>query len=293
MDAERAPDDDIYLIGRHAAQGGDVIEPFGQGTLLIVDDEDNILSALRRALRKESYRVITASSGAAGLQVLHQEAVDVVLSDQRMPGMSGVDFLRQAKVLRPHTVRMVLSGYSELAAVTAAINEGAIYKYLTKPWDDEFLRASIREAFVRKGLSDENRRLANALSIAHDQLENHNELLQVALAEQRRRQVLSEHLLRLSRDAVDRLPVPVLGVDLDGCVLLINQAALALAPMLNCTLGTVWPPLLAAACRPLLDAGDCGVVPLRLGQRTWQLDLRPLDPAQARGHLITLLPAAL
>lgn len=81
-----------------------------RGTLLLVDDEENILSALKRLLRRDGYTLLSASSGEAGLEILARQPVDVILSDQRMPGMSGVEFLRQARTLRPETVRMVLSG---------------------------------------------------------------------------------------------------------------------------------------------------------------------------------------
>ena len=120
-------------------------------TLLIVDDEENVISSLRRLLRGAGYHIVTASSGPEGLARLAEHDVDVIISDQRMPGMTGVELLRRAKELYPDTVRIVLSGYTELTSITDAVNEGAIYKFLTKPWDDERLRAHVAEAFMRKG----------------------------------------------------------------------------------------------------------------------------------------------
>ena len=111
-------------------------------TLLLVDDEENILAAMRRVLRREGYRILTAGSGQEGLELLAANPVDVIVSDQRMPNMSGVEFLRQARAMYPETVRIVLSGYTELQSITDAINEGAIYKFLTKPWEDELIRES-------------------------------------------------------------------------------------------------------------------------------------------------------
>ncbi len=101
--------------------------------LLLVDDEDNILRALVRLLHSEGYPILTANSGATALQVLANNDVHVILSDQRMPAMTGSEFLGHAKELYPDTVRMVLSGYADLAAVTDAINRGNIYKFLSKP----------------------------------------------------------------------------------------------------------------------------------------------------------------
>lgn len=116
-------------------------------TLLLVDDEENILRALVRLLRRDGYRVLTATSAAAAFDALAMHEIQVVLSDQRMPEMSGTEFLRQVKGMYPATVRMVLSGFTDLASVTDAINRGSIYKFLTKPWEDDDLREQVRQAF--------------------------------------------------------------------------------------------------------------------------------------------------
>lgn len=108
--------------------------------LLLVDDEPNVLTSLKRLLRREGYLIYTANSGAEGLELLAKYPIDVIMSDQRMPGITGVEFLRLAKIQYPSTVRIILSGYAELQYVTQAINEGAIYRVLSKPWDDEQLR---------------------------------------------------------------------------------------------------------------------------------------------------------
>lgn len=122
-------------------------ESASQHTLLIVDDEPNILSALLRVVADEGYRVLTAGNALEGLELLARNVVQVILSDQRMPTMSGIEFLGRVKALYPDTVRMVLSGYAELETVVEAVNEGAIYKFLTKPWRAGQLREHIRDAF--------------------------------------------------------------------------------------------------------------------------------------------------
>ena len=123
-------------------------------TLLLVDDEPSILSALNRLLRRDGYTILTSESPAAAFDLLAQHEVQVIVSDQRMPEMSGTEFLERVKKLYPETIRIVLSGYTDLETVTDAINRGAIYRFLTKPWDDELLRKQIREAFrVARGLA--------------------------------------------------------------------------------------------------------------------------------------------
>jgi len=116
-------------------------------TLLLVDDEENILSALHRLLRRDGYRILKATGAAQAFELLATNQVQVILSDQRMPEMSGTEFLSQVKQIYPETVRMVLSGYSDLSTITEGINRGAIYKFLTKPWSDDELRVQVRDAF--------------------------------------------------------------------------------------------------------------------------------------------------
>ena len=131
-------------------------EPTEQAaTLLLVDDEPNILSSLRRLLRQDGYKVLTAISGQEGLDLLALNPVQGIVSDQRMPGMAGSEFLGIVKELYPDTIRIILSGYTDLDALTDSINRGAVYKFFTKPWDDTLLREQIRDAFRRNQSSSE------------------------------------------------------------------------------------------------------------------------------------------
>ncbi len=119
----------------------------GAQTLLLVDDEPNILNSLTRLLRREGYSILTATSPTEAFDLLAKHPVQVILSDQRMPDMSGTEFFARVRQLYPDTIRIVLTGYTDLDSVTSAINRGAIYKFLTKPWDDDQLRDQVREAF--------------------------------------------------------------------------------------------------------------------------------------------------
>ncbi len=133
----------------------------GRQTLLLIDDDPNVLSALHRLFRRDNYRVLTAMSPAEGFEQLALHQVQVIVCDQRMPAMSGTEFLSKVKELYPETIRIILSGYTGLESVLDSINKGAIYRFYTKPWDDTQLRDNIRLAFhhywLMNGARDERR----------------------------------------------------------------------------------------------------------------------------------------
>ena len=116
-------------------------------SLLLVDDEPPILASLKRLFRREGYTILTAGSGMEGLQLLASGEIGVVISDARMPEMSGGEFLGKVREMYPDTVRMMLSGYTDLKAVTSAVNRGELFCFLTKPWDDAELLETVRDAF--------------------------------------------------------------------------------------------------------------------------------------------------
>ncbi|MDA8084593.1 MAG: response regulator [Nitrospiraceae bacterium] len=128
-------------------------------TLLIVDDEPNVIASLKRALFREKLNILTASGGSEGLDLLVRFPVHVVISDEKMPGMSGSEFLSEVKQRYPDIVRLMLTGQASIEAAMRAINEGEIYRFFTKPWDDLQLVLAIRSAFEKHDLHAENRLL--------------------------------------------------------------------------------------------------------------------------------------
>jgi predicted signal transduction protein with EAL and GGDEF domain/FixJ family two-component response regulator len=136
--------------------------------LLVVDDEPNMLAAIKRAMRRVDMRVLTTTSVYEGFDILATNPVGVVISDHRMPEMTGTEFLRRVKELHPGVVRIVLTGYTEVSAIIDAVNRGAVYKFLTKPWDDELLRENIEEAFRIHEMTWENRELTRKLNARRD-----------------------------------------------------------------------------------------------------------------------------
>ena len=116
-------------------------------TLLLVDDDAGVLAALRRLLRLEGYRLLLANSATEGFELLARYEVQVIVCDQRMPTMSGTEFLDRVKDMYPDIFRIVLTGYTDLKSIMQAVNRGAVYRFYTKPWDNDVLRDDLREAF--------------------------------------------------------------------------------------------------------------------------------------------------
>lgn len=139
-------------------------------TLLLVDDEPSVLQSLRRALADEPYEILTAGSGAQGLAVCAEHQVGVVVSDERMPGMNGAAFLAAVKEQQPETIRIMLTGHASIDATMRAVNEGEIYRFFTKPWDDLELMLALRSAFEKLELEEENRRLLRTVKRQYREL---------------------------------------------------------------------------------------------------------------------------
>ena len=145
-------------------------------TLLIVDDEVDVLESLRHQFHR-TYRVLTAGSGGQAMSVLDTNEVQLILSDQRMPGMQGDAFLSQARRLQPDAIRMLFTGYADIQAVINAVNEGHIFRYILKPWDTVELEGIIRQATEQYDLLAERKRLIAELQAANAQLLHANEEL--------------------------------------------------------------------------------------------------------------------
>ncbi|MCX5827871.1 MAG: response regulator [Deltaproteobacteria bacterium] len=151
--------------------------------ILAVDDEPFVLDAIKRLLNEDHYEIFTASSGTEGLSLMDIFPIQIVISDYRMPEMNGVEFLREVCRLWPDTIRIVLSGYADIQAVIAAINEGQIYKFMAKPWNNEDLRITIVNAIDRYRLLQENMRLTEDLKWKNKALQKFNKMLEETVAE--------------------------------------------------------------------------------------------------------------
>src|SRR4051812_11215686 len=139
--------------------------------VLYVDDEMNNLNSFKAAFRRD-FEIYTASSAKEGRKILDAYEIGVIITDQRMPGMTGIEFLESILPVYPDTIRILLTGFSDINAVMDAINRGQVYKYLVKPWQNDELKMYIENALEIYNLRKENKELARKLQLANIELEN-------------------------------------------------------------------------------------------------------------------------
>jgi len=138
--------------------------------ILYIDDEVHNLNAFKASFRR-TFNVFTAESGKDALPILETEDIHIILTDQRMPNMTGVEFLASILDKHPDPIRILLTGYSDLTAVVDAINKGQVYLYITKPWQEEELRQNLEKAFEVFDLRRQNKLLTENLLVVNSQLE--------------------------------------------------------------------------------------------------------------------------
>jgi two-component system NtrC family sensor kinase len=183
--------------------------------ILCVDDEAHVLKAIKRLLLDENYSILTAGSGEEGLKLLKRNHVQLIVADYRMPGMNGIEFLRQVRNDWPDTIRIVLSGYADTASILDAINEGQIYKFIPKPWNDDELKIAISNALESYFLAKKNMELTKELQKQYKELEK-------LLHEKNDNLELRTGMLQSHQNILDSIPVGILGVDLDNILIQCN-----------------------------------------------------------------------
>lgn len=146
-------------------------------TLLFVDDEEGVLQSLKRIFLDENYQILTAANGPEALDVLQENTIHLVVSDHRMPGMTGAELLKEVKERWPQTIRIMLTGYADVQSVMGAVNEGAVYKFITKPWSDDDLRLTVSLALQQYALLQENKKLKAETKIQQEKIKNFSTLV--------------------------------------------------------------------------------------------------------------------
>lgn len=195
-----------------------------KATILCVDDEESILHALRRVLRKEPYRLLTAKSALDGLRIVEDEHPWVIISDQRMPEMDGITFFKKIRETHPEIIRITLTGYTDVDTIKEAVNQGYIFKFLLKPWNDENLILDIRQAVSQYELVAANRELNEKIMAQNEELRQLNEHLEKLVKQRTEEIIIRNQALEFSQAVLSDLPVPLMGVGTDGMIAMTNHA---------------------------------------------------------------------
>ena len=198
-------------------------------TILCVDDEPNILHSMKRLLRKEGYRLLTAQSADDGLKILEENEVHLVISDQRMPEMSGTEFFAIVKERYPDAIRIILSGYTDVDSITESINKGHIYKFLLKPWNDSNLKTEIKQTLEQYDLIQTNKKLHAKVVEQNEELKKINENLENLVQERTMKLEIQNQALELSHAILEDIPVPIIGVSAEQMIVFINREVQSLS----------------------------------------------------------------
>jgi FixJ family two-component response regulator len=233
--------------------------------ILCVDDEPGILSALKRVFRSEPLRLITANNAEEALELLRQGNVHLVLTDYRMPGMTGVQVLEQACELCPDALRILLTGYADVGAVSDAINKGQIYKIIYKPWNENELKLSVRSALAHYARNEENAKLHKELEWQNENLKVMADRLKMKLTDKSSELQVCTGSLMTAQRVLDQLPYSVFGLDETGQIVFANQTAQKWFERTQCVLGgwadDLFPePILACIAEVWEHGGVAGSV---------------------------------
>ncbi|HPC74093.1 MAG TPA: response regulator [Syntrophales bacterium] len=267
--------------------------------ILCIDDEENILNAMKRLLRKDGYRLFATSKPAEALAILARERIQLVISDQRMPETSGTDFLGIVRERHPEIIRVILTGYTDVDSITAAINKGLIHKFLLKPWNDEDLRLNIRQALEQYELVQANRSLQETVVAQNEELRRINEKLEEMIRQRTQELEIKNRTLELAHAVLEDVPMAILGVSAEGIVALINREASRLPGIgssltVGGELSESFPPDLAAEILQGLTVQQ--PVPLRnrrIGELVCDIRLTPLSGRfHGRGLVLVIMPVS-
>ncbi len=198
--------------------------------VLLVDDEPPILRSLVRLLTFETYELTTATTAAAALAELAHHEIAVVLTDFDLGGVDGVELLREARRLSPDTSRILFSGHIDIELLRRAVNGGEVYRFVTKPWEDDELLQAVRQGVERSQLLRRNRALGERAEEQNRQLKRFNAELEQMVGERTAALELRNRALSLSQEVLDGLPVAVVGIAPDGQVALANALARQMFP---------------------------------------------------------------
>lgn len=264
--------------------------------VLCVDDERKVLNALRSLLMDEDrYEIFVAESGADGLDILEEEGdIRIVISEYQMTEMTGVDFFRQVNEKWPEAMRIVLSGYADTAEMIRAINDGQIHKFISKPWNDKELLATISTALDLQALQWENKKLRAELQKQNAQLCEVKESLEEQVVKRTEALDIRNRILQVSQGVLDVLPVVVFGIDPEDMIVHCNEYARELFPFGGIgPLGHERKDVFPYEINELIDRLEYERLPkakIEVHNQKFRGEVRRLHDTELQGMVLVLIP---
>jgi response regulator RpfG family c-di-GMP phosphodiesterase len=193
--------------------------------ILLIDTEENVINALRRELRGEPYKILTATNARQALEIMKTVAIQVLIADIRLEGTSGIEFMARVKSMYAETIRIILSGYTDIDTVTASINQGNVYKYLLKPWDKLELKETIRQSLDLWQLQAKNSALTDQIKKQNEELRYLNKNLEHEVEKRTIELIHKNKELNLSYEILEHLPLGVIGAAEERRIIFTNGLA--------------------------------------------------------------------
>ncbi len=261
--------------------------------ILCVDDEEGVLDALERVFLDEDWEILRAADAKGALAILERTEVSVIISDYRIPGINGVGLLKEVSHRWPKPIRIILSGYAEAHAIVSAINEGHIYKFVPKPWNDNELLVTIRRAVEKFELDRENECLNKEVCRKNKELARLNATLEQKIRERTRELQAHADGLKFAQEILEELPYALIGVDSSGLIALTNKRTRQLlcdgtSIELGAPLERTLPPQICEAAKRAWEGGEFLSTAVSVGQRDMILDCQPLGGDLGRGLVLAL-----
>ena len=263
--------------------------------ILCVDDEPIILKTLERLFRKENYDVYKAENGNEALSILEEVPIDLVISDYRMPEITGVELLKKVKEKYPATIRIILSGYADINSVVSAINEGQIYRFCHKPWDNDNLKITVRQSLEYHDLQKENRILMRKIQKQNLELQANNNYLD-------KKNKTNRFSMKIYQNVLQKLPIPIIAVETTGKILLANNAAINLFSALHkkvykthiCDIFNEDTVAYVLSLLKLDDSVDMAAVSIDLEEKQYSVQIEQFELNSAiKGGILVLTPSEL
>jgi len=262
--------------------------------ILIVDDEKNILKSLQRMLRSEPYLVKTAATPSLAIEMCRNEDFHVIIGDYRMPEMDGTEMFLEISKINPDSIKIILSGYSDINIITEALNKEYINKYILKPWNDENLKKEIEKSVCHFNLRKTNRELHKKIIEQNESLKKINENLEYEVEKRTKKLQVHNTALLVSQNVLSSIPIPIIGVDWENMIVLTNETANKIFPTITPGEKLTTEKIISANLKAIKENKTIGLYMPELSDQFPNIIISPLQRRKKTdGSVIIFIPEKL